>query len=80
LTCAADHLFCYDENTGTLACVKVSTKGWEETGRLELPEKSSIKTRDNKFWTHPVIANGKLYLRHQDLLFCFELKDSVAAK
>ncbi len=79
LTCAAGHLFCFDEKTGTLACVNVSTMGWEETGRMELPEKSKIKTQYNKIWTHPVIANGKLYLRHQDLLFCFELKDSVAA-
>jgi outer membrane protein assembly factor BamB len=79
LTCAAGHLFCYEENSGTLACVKISTKGWEETGRLELPEKTKIKTRDNKYWAHPVIANGKLYVRHQDLLFCFDLKDSLAA-
>ena len=48
-------------------------------GRLELPEKTKIKTRDNKYWAHPVIANGKLYVRHQDLLFCFDLKDSLAA-
>jgi hypothetical protein len=80
LTYAARHLFCYDETSGSLACVKISTNGWEETGRLELPEKSKIKTSYNKIWTHPVIANGKLYLRHLDLLFCFDLKDSVAAR
>ena len=25
-------------------------------------------------WQHPVIANGKLYLRDQDKLHCFDVK------
>jgi len=25
-------------------------------------------------WPHPTIANGKLYLRDQDLLLCYDLK------
>ena len=25
-------------------------------------------------WAHPVVANGKLYLRDQDTLFCYEVK------
>jgi len=27
-----------------------------------------------KIWTHPVIANGKLYVRDQDTLFCYDVK------
>ena len=27
-------------------------------------------------WPHPVIADGKLYLREQDDLFCYDLKAS----
>jgi hypothetical protein len=27
-----------------------------------------------QIWTPPVVANGKLYLRDQDLLFCFDVK------
>jgi len=27
-------------------------------------------------WTHPVIANGKLYLRDQDVLLCYDVKKS----
>jgi alcohol dehydrogenase (cytochrome c) len=26
-----------------------------------------------KAWPHPVVANGKLYLRDQNLLLCYEL-------
>jgi hypothetical protein len=27
-------------------------------------------------WTHPVIANGKLYIRDQDVLLCYDVKKS----
>ena len=25
-------------------------------------------------WAHPVIYDGKLYLRHNDLLFCYDVR------
>ena len=31
--------------------------------------------REKPAWPHPVIANGKLYLRDQDLLFCYVVKE-----
>jgi hypothetical protein len=63
-----------------LTSVKASPDGWKDFGRIELPEKSTIKTMDNMIWTHPVVSHGMLYLRHHDLLFCFNLKDDAAAK
>src|SRR6185503_13592941 len=39
-----------------------------ERGRFEQPD----RTREPA-WTHPVIANGKLYLRDQDVLFCYDI-------
>lgn len=74
------HLLCLDENTGSLTCAKASPHGWEESGRLVIPERSNIKSTDNKVWTHPVVAHGKLYLRDHDLLFCFDLKDTGSTK
>jgi hypothetical protein len=40
-----------------------------ERGRFEQPD----RTREQA-WTHPVIANGKLYVRDQDLLLCYDVK------
>jgi outer membrane protein assembly factor BamB len=74
LTYAAGHLFCYDEKTGNLHIAEASPKAWKETGVIKLPKKSSDRFRNDNCWTHPVIANGKLYLRDQDLLFCFDVK------
>jgi hypothetical protein len=33
-----------------------------------------LRKKSGKIWTHPVISNGKLYLRDQELIFCFDVK------
>lgn len=75
LTYADGHLYCYSETDGTVALIAASPEGWKESGRFKLPRESTRRSPGGKFWTHPVIANGRLYLRDQDLLFCFEVKD-----
>jgi outer membrane protein assembly factor BamB len=77
ITFADGNLYCYAEKSGTLALIEASPKGWNEKGRLELPEKTDPKNRTGggAIRTHPVIANGKLYLRDMDLLFCFDLTE-----
>jgi hypothetical protein len=45
----------------------------------EYREKGSFKIPDvgNPSWSHPVIAGGRLYLREQDHLFCYDLSASA---
>jgi outer membrane protein assembly factor BamB len=78
LTCADGHLICYGEEAGTVVMIKASPDGWSEDGRFALPRESKIRPPSGRFWTHPVVANGKLYLRDQDLIFCFDIKDQIA--
>jgi outer membrane protein assembly factor BamB len=74
LTYADGFLYCYDEENGTVALVEADpAKAWVEKGRFEPPKKAEHAPR-GKFWTHPVVANGRLYLRDQELLFCYEVK------
>lgn len=74
---AADGLlYCYGQKTGVCVLGEASPKGWKEHGRLEIPQKSERPRRDGAIWAHPVVANGKLYLRDHELLFCYD----VAAK
>lgn len=73
LVYADGHLYCYGEDDGVVVLIEASPKGWTEHGRFELPKKSTQNLKSGKLWTHPVIANGKLYLRDQELLFCFKL-------
>ena len=70
-----DRLLCFDEKKGLLVVAAASPDGWKEFGRMEIPERTKDDpSMDQATWTHPVIANGKLYLRDHDLLFCFDLK------
>jgi len=69
-----DRLLLFDMQSGALVVVAASPDGWKEFGRMEIPERTKVSTQDNQLWTHPVVANGKLYVRDHDLLFCFDLK------
>jgi outer membrane protein assembly factor BamB len=74
LTCADGHLYCYSENDGTAVLVKASPEGCEESGRFKIPRQTQQPRGQGNIWTHPVVANGRLYLRDQDLIFCFDVK------
>jgi outer membrane protein assembly factor BamB len=74
VTFADGRLYCYAENDGTAALVEASATGWQEAGRLKLPRASKLRAPQGKVWAPPVVANGKLFLRDQELLFCFDVK------
>lgn len=66
-------LYCLEEDTGTVLLAEASPKGWNEQGRFKLAPQTQQRSNRGKIWTHPVIADGKLYLRDQELLFCFDV-------
>ncbi|MCL2027694.1 MAG: PQQ-like beta-propeller repeat protein, partial [Bacteroidales bacterium] len=68
-----DRLLLLEERRGLMGIVAASPQGWQAFGTMEFPERTSIRTTDNMVWAHPVIANGRLYVRDHDLLFCFDL-------
>jgi outer membrane protein assembly factor BamB len=76
VTFADGHLYCFSENEGTVVLVEATPGGWKEKGRFTIPEETSRRSQRGKIWTHPVVANGRLYLRDQDLLFCYNVKGS----
>jgi outer membrane protein assembly factor BamB len=74
VTCADGRLYCAAEKGGVVALVEPSTEGWKEKGRLKLPRESQKRLPSGGLWTHPVIANGRLYIRDQELLFCYDVR------
>ena len=64
---ADGHFYLRSEN-GPVALIEASSLELKEVSSFEQPERS-----DKKAWPHPVIANGKLYLRDQDLLLCYDI-------
>ena len=61
ITYADGHLYHLGENN-TMCLVKANPEEYVETGRFKTPSTS------HPDWAHPVVANGKLYLRDQNLL------------
>jgi outer membrane protein assembly factor BamB len=67
-------LYCLDEHEGSVFLIEATPKGYQEHGRFNLPRETELRRgTSGKVWTHPVVINGKLYLRDQDLLFCFDV-------
>jgi outer membrane protein assembly factor BamB len=67
-------LYAVDETSGTVVLVAASPTGWKESGRFTLDPQTKIRSSRGRIWTHPVISNGKLYLRDQDLIYCYDVK------
>jgi outer membrane protein assembly factor BamB len=74
VTCADGHLYCYGENDGTVVLIEASPAGWKEKGQFKIPQQSKQRKPQGKIWTPPVVSGGKLFLRDQELLFCFDVQ------
>lgn len=67
-------LYCLDERSGAVALVEASPKGWRPVSQFRLDPQTKIRAERGGIWTHPVISGGKLYLRDQDLIYCYDVK------
>jgi len=66
----ADGLFyCLSENDKTVGLVKPDPKKFIELSRFELPNEA-----EGNSWAHPVVLDGRLYLRHAQYLYCYDVK------
>jgi len=74
VACADGMLYCLGEDNGTLVLIDASEKGWREHGRFTLEPQTQQRSPQGRVWTHPVIANGKLYLRDQEIFCAYDVK------
>lgn len=74
IACANGMLYCVGENDGDVVLIEATPDGWNEKGRFTLDPQSEFRSSRGKVWTHPTIANGKLYLRDQELVYCYDVK------
>lgn len=65
----ADGMFyILEEKAGNVALVKPDQNNFEVTSSFKLQGGSG------PFWSHPFISNGKMYLRHGEVLFVYNIK------
>jgi outer membrane protein assembly factor BamB len=79
VTYADGRLYCYSENDGTVALVEASPTAWMEQGRFKIPQQSMLRRPRGKIWTPPVVSGGRLFLRDQELIFCFNVAAPLAS-
>jgi outer membrane protein assembly factor BamB len=60
-------------NSGDLVLLEATPAGYREKGKLPIPERTKLPGRKTTY-TPPVVANGKLYVRDQDLIFCYDVR------
>ena len=63
-------IYCYAERDGEVALVKADADKFEIISKFKVPLGTS------EHWSHPVISNGVLYIRHGDALIAYDIKAS----
>jgi outer membrane protein assembly factor BamB len=67
LVFADDRLYLYSEG-GVVGLAEASPAGYREHGRF------SIRAGSLPTWSHPVVANGRLYIRDQDNIYSYDVR------
>jgi outer membrane protein assembly factor BamB len=72
----ADGLFYHvQEDDGKVLLFAVNDQGVSLKGSFVLKPQSEDRKR-GKVWVHPIIANGRLYLRDQQYIYCFDIRSN----
>ena len=67
VTYADGHLYIQSENN-VVGLAEATPAGYREKGRFDIPDKGLPS------WAHPVISDGRLYVRNQDTLLAYDIK------
>jgi outer membrane protein assembly factor BamB len=65
---ADGRLYCLSQ-TGSMALVRPDPEKWEIVSRFEFAREPK-----KDVWAHPVVLGGRLYLRHQQTLRCYDVR------
>ena len=61
-------IYAHGEN-GTVGLIQPSPK------RLNIVSTFKVTHGSEEHWAHPVIANGRIYIRHGDALMAYDIKE-----
>ena len=64
----ADGRLYIQSETNMVGLAEATPSGYNEKGRFEIPDKGMPS------WAHPVISDGRLYVRNQDTLLVYDIK------
>ena len=68
-----DNRFIFRYQNGVVALIKADASGFTIQGKLQIPDAGGDS------WSHPVVANGCLFLREQNVIYAHDVKRTEAA-
>jgi outer membrane protein assembly factor BamB len=74
--CYADGLLYLHGEGGDVALIEASPEAYRERGRFTPPDQPKHGNTMEKSWAYPIIADGRLYIRDLNSLWCYDTKDS----
>jgi outer membrane protein assembly factor BamB len=72
----ADGRFYVHGENGDVAVAEATPQGYTEKGRFTPPNQPKHPRARESAWAHPVVANGRLYIRDLGTLWCYDVRDS----
>lgn len=66
-------IYCLNDGSGTLSLVKATPDGFEQKGQFKMDPQSDKRNPKGKVWTYPVIADGKLFLKDQEIVIAYDV-------
>jgi outer membrane protein assembly factor BamB len=60
-------LYCYEESRGNVGLIKATPDGFNVVGSFKVP------LGKGQHWAHPVISDGRLYIRHGAALMVYDI-------
>jgi outer membrane protein assembly factor BamB len=65
----ADGMLYYRYQDGNMALIEATPEGFHVKSSFHLPDYVGTPS-----WPHPVVANGKLYIRGENVMLCYDVK------
>jgi outer membrane protein assembly factor BamB len=68
LTYADGRLYCLDEK-GTMSLIRATHSKWAQVSSFRMPRGGR-----GLYWAHPVVYKGRLFVRHSEQLFAYDIR------
>jgi len=70
---ADGRIYLHGEN-GDVALLEPSATGYQEKGKFTPPNQPKRLSQMEKAWAYPVVADGRLYIRDMNSLWCYDVR------
>jgi hypothetical protein len=75
VTWACDRFYYIEEDSGSVLLIEANVEDLKLHGKFTMEPQTEKRKPAGRVWTHPVIAGGRLFVRDQEFIHCYDIKD-----